>query len=131
MYLWVYEERALPGTNIISIPYIPSSILECLANGCLFFSLFLMIYLTDSSDFQHIYVNFDAGSDFLVSRMYDASVFLLPVLLKTFQMVISPKLFDLFGSFLKSWCIFGFTRSVPCQALIHPLHSIVYIRVPG
>ena len=110
--LSVYEERAWPGTNPLhSIVYI-----QCLAHGIktvpnlglrYFFSLFLETYWTDSFDFHYLNVKFDADSEFFGFEVIENFSFLpLPVLLKIFQMVISPKLLDRFGSFLisKSMC---------------------------
>ena len=90
--------------------------IQCLAHGIktvsnlglrYFFSLFLVTYSTDSFDFHYLNVKFDADFDFFSSEVIESSTFLLlPVLLKIFQMVISPKLLDRFGSFLISKSMF-------------------------
>ena len=90
--------------------------IQCLAHGIetvpnlghrYFFSLFLETYWTDSFDFHYLNVKFDADSEFFGFEVIENFSFLpLPVLLKIFQMVISPKLLDRFGSFLISKSIF-------------------------
>ena len=106
--------RSVPGQA--PIPYIHPSIYQCLADGIKtvpslglshFFSLLLMTYWTDSFDFHYSNVNFDAESDFFGFKVKKSFIFSpLPVLLKIFQMVISPKLLDRFGSFLISKSMF-------------------------